>query len=114
MSDISRSRGIQPPLIEEEATQAEPHVGQPPPLRGNTPRHLARFAIACRASAIILARQKFHSEADNLRRLAASADLVAHTTSYGYRHYEYSGGPSGNVSTSKQVETPQRGHPTPV
>ncbi len=51
-----------------------PEVGAPPPLRGHSPWHLARFAIACRASAIVLALQGHPAPAARLRRLAVAAD----------------------------------------
>jgi hypothetical protein len=52
-------------------------VGAPPPLRGSTPWHLERFAIACRASAIVVARQGHPGHAAHLRRLAAAAQTRA-------------------------------------
>ncbi|KAB7740909.1 hypothetical protein GA707_18605 [Nostocoides sp. F2B08] len=48
-------------------------VGAPPPLRGSTPWHLNRFAIACRASAIVLDLQGHPGHAAHLRDLAAAA-----------------------------------------
>ena len=52
-------------------------VGAPPPLRGHSPWHLSRFAIACRASAIVLTLQGYPDHAAHLRRLAAAADTLA-------------------------------------
>jgi len=52
-------------------------VGAPPPLRGHSPWHLSRFAIACRASAIVLTLQGCPDHAGHLRRLAAAADTLA-------------------------------------
>lgn len=48
-------------------------VGDPPPLRGRSPRHLYRFAIACRASAIILDLEGHGGPASQLRDLADAA-----------------------------------------
>ena len=52
-------------------------VGTPPPVRGHSPWHLARFAIACRASAIILDLHRHPAEAAALRRLAEVAETQA-------------------------------------
>ncbi len=52
-------------------------VGSPPPLRGHSPEHLTRFAIACRASAIVLALQGYPDHATHLRRLGAAATTQA-------------------------------------
>ena len=52
-------------------------VGQPPPLRGSTPTALARFAIACRVSALVLERQGHSRHAEHLRRLGDAADRQA-------------------------------------
>ena len=49
-------------------------VGSPPPLRGHSPEHLTRFAIACRASAIVLDLQGHPRHASRLRDLAAAAE----------------------------------------
>ncbi len=49
-------------------------VGSPPPLRGHSPHQLERFAIACRASAIVLDLQRYPAHAAHLRRLAAAAE----------------------------------------
>lgn len=52
-------------------------VGDPPRLRGYGPEGLLRFAIACRASAIVLERGRHPGPAAHLRRLARAADLRA-------------------------------------
>ena len=51
--------------------------GTPPPLRGNSSTHLCRFAIACRASAIVLDLQGHPRHATHLRVLAAAATRQA-------------------------------------
>ncbi len=56
-------------------------VGAQPPLRGNSSWHLARFAIACRASAIVLDLQGHLGPAVHLRDLATTAEhMAAHLT----------------------------------
>jgi len=55
-----------------------PTVGAPPPLRGHTPWHLNRFAVACRASAVVLALQGHTDHAAHLRRLADVAQTRAY------------------------------------
>lgn len=52
-------------------------VGDPPPLRGDSPEDLRRFAIACRASAVVLQRQGHMDHAVRLRCLADAADYDA-------------------------------------
>lgn len=51
-----------------------PGLGAPPPLRGDCPSHLSRFAIACRASALVLDLQGHPGEAVHLRAIATAAD----------------------------------------
>lgn len=48
-------------------------LGAPPPSRGDTPAHRDRYAIACRASAVVLARGGHQLEAQRLHELAAGA-----------------------------------------
>lgn len=64
------------PVVTARAARAV-RVGQPPPLRGSTPTALARFAIACRVSALVLERQGHLQHAEHLRRLGAAADRQA-------------------------------------
>ncbi|MDN5796669.1 MAG: hypothetical protein L0H79_13065 [Intrasporangium sp.] len=56
--------------------------GAPPPLRGLTAWHLGRFAIDCRASAVVLDLQGHPDHASHLHALAAAAarraSLVRH------------------------------------
>jgi hypothetical protein len=56
---------------------ALPQVGAPPPLRGVSAEQQRRFAIACRACAVVLDLEGHQGHAAHLRELAQDAEQAA-------------------------------------
>lgn len=57
-----------------------PGAGAPPPLYGTTPRALAHYAVACRASALVLHLEGLAADAAYLADLADQSDTQAPST----------------------------------